>query len=205
MADRISQKQAIVNAVFELVKKRPLDDVSVTEICRRAGVSRQTFYRCFKDKYDAVMWYIGCVTSSSCARIGLDWGWRGGYVRFLRSVEDNAWAHAAVLGSRDYNSVFYASMRDAKYQLLENYVTVTGEQPSELIRFQTSMFSQIATIAVEQWVAGGCKPGADEFADMIVTLVPAELFHALDVPAAQEDGAAALWFTPPLQGPINTA
>ncbi len=40
------------SAIKELIKENPLDKITVTDIVLKAGMTRQTFYRYFKDKYD---------------------------------------------------------------------------------------------------------------------------------------------------------
>ena len=46
-------KQKIINAIIELLAEKSLGAVKVTEITDKSGVSHQTFYRVFMDKYDA--------------------------------------------------------------------------------------------------------------------------------------------------------
>ena len=48
----------LAEAIRELMQKKPLDRISVREITDRCGVTRQTFYRSFRDKYDLVNWYF---------------------------------------------------------------------------------------------------------------------------------------------------
>lgn len=43
----LSTKMRILHAV-----NKSLDQITVSEICRNAGISRQTFYRHFESKYD---------------------------------------------------------------------------------------------------------------------------------------------------------
>lgn len=43
----LSTKMKILHAV-----SKSLDQITVGEICRNAGISRQTFYRHFESKYD---------------------------------------------------------------------------------------------------------------------------------------------------------
>lgn len=50
------RKNQIVEATEELVKSMPFDSVTVTAICKQAGMSRPTFYRYFEDKFDVVQW-----------------------------------------------------------------------------------------------------------------------------------------------------
>lgn len=47
-------KQAIVMGTKELVKQMPFERVSVTEIAKRCGINRNTFYYYFRDKYDVM-------------------------------------------------------------------------------------------------------------------------------------------------------
>ena len=48
----LSTKMRILHAV-----DKSLDQITVAEICRNAGISRQTFYRHFESKYDIPWWY----------------------------------------------------------------------------------------------------------------------------------------------------
>lgn len=47
-------KQCIANSTRELVRQNNFEHISVEEICTNAGVSRRTFYRYFKDKYEVL-------------------------------------------------------------------------------------------------------------------------------------------------------
>ena len=49
----------LARAMEELMHTRTLESITVTELCARCGVTRQTFYRNFLDKYDLVNWYFG--------------------------------------------------------------------------------------------------------------------------------------------------
>ena len=40
----------------ELMKKKPIDKIRITEICQAAEIERSTFYYHFKDKYELVAW-----------------------------------------------------------------------------------------------------------------------------------------------------
>ena len=53
---RTSQKN-IACALLDLLKEKPFSRISVSELCKEAGISRQTFYSLFKSK-DNVITYI---------------------------------------------------------------------------------------------------------------------------------------------------
>lgn len=46
-------REIIQNAVYTLICKQPVDEVSVNDIIQEAGISRPTFYRYYTDKFDA--------------------------------------------------------------------------------------------------------------------------------------------------------
>ena len=54
MADRT--KLWIADKMKELMKKKPIEKIRITEICQAAEIERSTFYYHFKDKYEVVAW-----------------------------------------------------------------------------------------------------------------------------------------------------
>ena len=48
-------KEYIVEALFALMKKENFTNISVADICKKAGVSRATYYRYFKTKKDVII------------------------------------------------------------------------------------------------------------------------------------------------------
>lgn len=54
---RASQKQ-IGTALIALMKVKPYENISVAELCRQAGVSRQTFYSLFHEKQNVLIYLL---------------------------------------------------------------------------------------------------------------------------------------------------
>ena len=52
-------KSALQEAFFSLISEKPFNDITVNELCDRAGVRRATFYKHFSDKYD----FLGRITA----------------------------------------------------------------------------------------------------------------------------------------------
>jgi AcrR family transcriptional regulator len=56
-SEKSAKRQAhIANCLQQLLQKKNYDDISITELCRKAEVPRSVFYRYFADK-DAVLWF----------------------------------------------------------------------------------------------------------------------------------------------------
>ena len=52
MQDNMSSRDFIIEAFFLLLRDNKINDISIQSIRDKAGVSRVTFYRNFKDKND---------------------------------------------------------------------------------------------------------------------------------------------------------
>lgn len=50
----LQSQEWLVDALFELMKTTPYDRITVRDLCRKADLSRQTFYNCFDEKDDVV-------------------------------------------------------------------------------------------------------------------------------------------------------
>ena len=55
----VAQKNqdAFCTALFQLLLKKPLEKISVTELCHMADLDRTTFYRSFESKDDVLDYY----------------------------------------------------------------------------------------------------------------------------------------------------
>ena len=60
-------------AIKSLIKKQPLDKITVTDIVSTAGKTRQTFYRHFQDKYDLVIYVAYFDTASNYTVRRVEW------------------------------------------------------------------------------------------------------------------------------------
>lgn len=59
---------------------RPIDELSVGDICARVGISRQAFYNHFKSKYDILPWWGEHCAERYIFKIGVDYSWEEGYL-----------------------------------------------------------------------------------------------------------------------------
>lgn len=67
------QRRVICAAAVLLFVERGLSAVSVSEICRQAGVSRDTFYRCFRDKDELVRHFYQTSVNEHIERVVDSW------------------------------------------------------------------------------------------------------------------------------------
>ena len=53
-----NSKDYIVESLFVLLKSKKIGSIQVTEICKKAGVGRSTFYKHFNNKSDIIYYYL---------------------------------------------------------------------------------------------------------------------------------------------------
>jgi AcrR family transcriptional regulator len=63
-------KYKLAAAMKECMKSTSVEKITVTEIVETCGVTRQTFYRNFKDKYDLINWYFDKILLESFEHMG---------------------------------------------------------------------------------------------------------------------------------------
>lgn len=51
-------KECIVEALIKLMNEKSFDDITITELCNKAGVSRMSYYRNYYDKKDIIKVYL---------------------------------------------------------------------------------------------------------------------------------------------------
>lgn len=92
----LNQRQ-LAEALFQLMKQKPFSAISVSELCREAAISRQTFYSLFDSKESVVTYTLterycyspeteGHSLRQMCAEYG---DYLRSHVDFLRTLVDN--------------------------------------------------------------------------------------------------------------------
>ncbi len=56
MSDSNMTKNALAASMKKLMRQRPFEKISVSDICNECGINRKSFYYHFRDKYDLVNW-----------------------------------------------------------------------------------------------------------------------------------------------------
>lgn len=102
--------ESIIEATLYLLKSKSLDDISITDIVRHAGVSRNSFYRNFNDKEDILRRYI--TKETEC--------WQEKLHKKYESMFDSGEFILLLLEHLyDYRDYIDYLMRDKKMYLLE--------------------------------------------------------------------------------------
>ena len=87
---RKTTKELLAESFLELAASKAINKISVIEIVENCGMTKPTFYRYFKDKYDLITWIFVGEAQRIIDQIGTDgYLWRDTLLDGLRYYEKN--------------------------------------------------------------------------------------------------------------------
>lgn len=174
-------KMRVVEAVMKCAGKTPISAMTVRDVCRQAGISRQTFYRHFLDKYDVLGWYNQQLYGVLAYRVGKDLTWDEAGQRMLERTRDERSFYAFALKStEDRNSLLPTVSRLLVESWRENFSQLRGFNLTKRLDYQLRAWAQLAPMLIAEWVLSDCATPVDEFAALMGPCMPGELREKVD-------------------------
>ena len=102
--------ESITQAMAVMIIDRPFEEISITELVRRAGVSRNSFYRNFRDKDDVLRRYIEGETD--------EWMGQRGWTHIVDPKENKLRMEHLLTHMYEYRDFIAGLKRDGKMHLL---------------------------------------------------------------------------------------
>lgn len=162
-------------AIKSLIKKQPLDKITVTDIVSTAGKTRQTFYRHFQDKYDLVNWYFEKLVLKSFEEMN-----QGGSLqealnlKFAFIEQEHAFFKEA-FKSNDYNNLIHYDFC-CIYDFYKNYIyKSTGKTLSSDIDFLLNMYCRGSVDMTVEWVLNDIPIKKEEIVSYLIEAIPDKL------------------------------
>lgn len=171
-------KYIFAQSIKDLMKEQSLDKMTVTDIVKHSGMTRQTFYRCFQDKYDLVNWYFEKLADKSFRQIGNSSTLREGLIKKFSFILNDKVFFKEAFQSKDYNNV-----ENYDYQcILEFYTQIIikkiGIIPDDVL-FLLKMYCHGSITMTVEWAMNGMKESPEEIADLLIDALPHKLEQLL--------------------------
>ena len=177
-------KYRLAESMKECMKTTPVEEITVRQICEICGVTRQTFYRNFLDKYDLINWYFDKLLTKSFEHMG-----RGTTVfdslekKFTYIQKEKAFFAAAFRYDKQN------SLREHDFDLIlafyENLIhEKSGSPVSPEMHFLLEMYCQGSITMTVKWVLTGMDLTPSEFAALLVRAMPEDLKKTVPESAA---------------------
>jgi len=174
-------KQAIISAFIELLNTRPLDQITVTDIARKCGISRRTYYHYYQDIYQLPE-EIFLAETTKILKDRTDFrSWEDWFVRMMEFAFKNKRAISHIYHSvrREYLERYIFSVAD---RTLTDYIAKQAED-SGCTQEAVDMLAAFYTSAVVglslDWIRSGMKEEPQAVIEKYVHLLEGTIHHAL--------------------------
>lgn len=174
-AGRVRSMDLITTALFELLETMPFAQISVKEVCEKAGVARKTFYRNFKTKTAVVEQLVDRVfyefmqkydfKTSGARRIYLYW-----YEYILCTRE-----FSAIFFDPDLYEFITDKIREfVEVELVETFNSDVSFDPLLADYYLKFAAAGIASI-MREWMKNDCQTPANTMATLTARLLSGTL------------------------------
>lgn len=176
----MNTKKILAESLEKLLMKKNLDDIQVSEIVAGTSLSRKTFYRHFKDKYDLASWYFAQFYEASFGRITDDLTWEEALLRHLDIYEEKYCVLKNAYASRDINGLRNYDIAITR-KTYEKYLTLKGSDiNSETMRFAIDIASSGGTDMVIEWLLSAMKMEKNKLVLLLKQTLPKDILKYIE-------------------------
>ncbi len=168
----IASQHQIAEALMHLIEEKPYQEITISELCKTAGISRQTFYSLFTSRDNVVIYtlqenycYDPQEPPASCSELRHLCQGYGEYISrnraFLRMLVDNHIEHLlydSIAGSLESCSCFLPGRPSTRRQFAADYLAggITG--------------------VVKRYALSGCETTQDDLEELLYDLLSGRFF-----------------------------
>lgn len=168
-------RAAIVEAFNELIKEKDFEHITVAAIIAKADVSKATFYRYFKDKYDVMNYNYKILLDDAVGLCGIS-NYRDLYHRLYLLGEVKLRAISGAFKSKGVNSFanyIYHYSRDTVVEITR--LNRGGAGLTEEEDIQLDVFCYGIGHMYEKWINGTYRVSPGDAADRLFEIMPPTL------------------------------
>ncbi len=159
MSESVDTKKIIANAFKELMKRKALRKITVSDITSYCGFNRQTFYYYFKDKYELLNWiFYNEVAAINDGKITAE-NWESRMLRLLVIIQKDARFYSNAINS-EYGNEFLECVFHVCTEIYSSILERTTKNiciDSDGKRFVSEFFSYGLSGTIIGWVRAGMK------------------------------------------------
>lgn len=159
------RKQASVERIQQafmlFLRQQELSQISVSDICKEAGINRSTFYANYTDIYDLANKLCQELENEVAHLLVLESGWQQSSQEFLklfRHIRENQQLYTVFfkLGYENRERTWY----DAR--------DLQGMPDQAVIHYHVAFFASGFNAIVKLWLRGGCKETPEQMCQVLL-------------------------------------
>ena len=158
-------KKCIVDSLLLLMNEKDFDEITITEICNKAGVSRMTYYRNYYNKDDIIIEYLKDI-AEDFKKESHSWALKKEYtnknvIRFLFAYFEKYSYFVKTLRKAN----LYGLLQECLNNYLENETKmIKKDNPYE--KYHVYSYAGALFNVYMKWIDNGMKESVDEMAEI---------------------------------------
>ena len=172
MIERKSTKDLILSSLYDLLRDKPYEKITVSAIVRNCGISQRTFYHHFKDKHDLVEWSYLHTLGDYYEQNRTDMTFH----KWLRFTAETAWEHRFALQKfKQYsgqNSLRTSLQQSLTERCLDVIHDVYGDPVTKELQRVVSFYIGGMISYVERVLSDAAIPTPEESVRLFEACVP---------------------------------
>lgn len=154
-------KNALAASMKKLMRQRPFEKISVSDICNDCGINRKSFYYHFQDKYDLVNWifYVGFVGGMDLSSYENGWDCLTDVLRYFYSEREFYHAALQIEGQNSFKDYLVEAMRPVTKFFLEDILPHSKDDEDFYLTFIMDAFLN----SLVRWLSGGYRKRMDAY------------------------------------------
>lgn len=170
-------KSRFAAALKDLASKRPLEKITTEEIVRAAGLSRQTFYKFFADKYDLAFWIYRYDFEPIIERYTeTHISFREMNIKMMEIMRDEREFYHNVMDRYEVQNSFFKQYHKFSYDMTVGYFGRTDALTKAII----DHYCYGSNLMLMNWIVGGMKESIEFMADLFDESLPPRMRQLLD-------------------------
>lgn len=165
---------------------RPINKLTVEQLCRSVGVSRQTFYHYFPSKAHMPLWYSSFCDEVTLREIGRTLSWNEGLQSYLALLSREREFFAFTLDRMERNR----AERNLAVERLEAHFRETvrlrhgadaldNGRGTEELSFCINVAATVVVRSVSDWMSAGMSMAPEKLARLIEAALPQNVLRAI--------------------------
>ncbi len=160
----------MMNTLVSYLQERPLNKITVTEICTSLSVNRSTFYEHFTDIYDLMEQTETEFSKegAACFADGLKHSRKDAFINFFRYVKEQRTFYAVYLGQGKTIHFSDKLLGEGMEKRRKNMAALRwGNMPAHE-PYHMEFFRAGMNAVIRHWVEGGCTESPAELYDILI-------------------------------------
>lgn len=154
-------KRKIALSFERVLSFRPFETLTVADITQDCGISRQTFYNHFLDKYDLVNWIYQQLLAATTRRIGIDLTWEQAVRAKLTVMQENQELYSKLFKIKGADSLINTEAEIVFDYYQSNLLRLVGKRLNELESYSLKVYCHGATYMTAEWLCSGAVMSID--------------------------------------------